>query len=133
MQSVRHDVMAHIYAYGQQCPKAAGIIHLGATSCYVTDNADLLLIRQGLEIVRAKLVAVIDHLAAFAHLTQAVPDHLFDLYFEATLGREDIVAFMARENPGALAAMRGTFAALAAANLWQTRRNTIRAALESTT
>ncbi|KAF0227343.1 MAG: cobaltochelatase [Beijerinckiaceae bacterium] len=78
----------------------------------------------------AEIAGTLDHLAAFAHLTHAVPDHLLDLYFEATLGREDIVAFMTRENPGALAAMRGTFAALAASGLWQTRRNTIRAALE---
>jgi cobaltochelatase CobN len=78
----------------------------------------------------AEIAGTLDHLAAFAHLTRAVPSHLFDLYFEATLGREDIVAFMGRENPGALAAMRGIFAALSASGLWQTRRNTIRAALE---
>ena len=70
---LRHDVMAHVHAYGDQCPTARSIIHLGATSCYVTDNADLLLIRQGLEIVRAKLVAVIDHLAAFATEYRALP------------------------------------------------------------
>lgn len=49
---VRHDVMSHVYAYGQQCPKAAGIIHLGATSCYVGDNTDIIVMRQGLELVR---------------------------------------------------------------------------------
>ena len=48
---VRHDVMSHVYAYGQQCPKAAGIIHLGATSCYVGDNTDIIVMRQGLELV----------------------------------------------------------------------------------
>ena len=51
---VRHDVMSHVYAYGQQCPKAAGIIHLGATSCYVGDNTDIIVMRQGLELIRKK-------------------------------------------------------------------------------
>lgn len=77
----------------------------------------------------AEIGATLDHLAAFAHLTRAVPAHLFDLYHEATLGREDLVAFMARENPGALAAMRDRFAALHAAGLWVTRRNSIAVAL----
>jgi adenylosuccinate lyase len=62
----RHDVMAHVHAYGDLCPKARGIIHLGATSCYVTDNADLLLIREALEMVRGRLAAVIDRLGRFA-------------------------------------------------------------------
>ena len=62
----RHDVMAHVHAYGDRCPKARAIIHLGATSCYVTDNADLLLMRQSLEILRSRLVGVIDQLAKFA-------------------------------------------------------------------
>ncbi|MFH1262520.1 MAG: adenylosuccinate lyase [Pseudomonadota bacterium] len=65
-REVRHDVMAHVYAYGLECPKAAGIIHLGATSAYVTDNADLVLIREGLRIIAGKLAAAIDRLAAFA-------------------------------------------------------------------
>lgn len=65
-KEVRHDVMAHVYAYGQQCPGAAGIIHLGATSCYVTDNTDLLNIYDGLELVRGKLLGVIKLLAEFA-------------------------------------------------------------------
>ena len=56
---VRHDVMSHVYAYGQQCPKAAGIIHLGATSCYVGDNTDIIVMRQGLELVRKKLIGVL--------------------------------------------------------------------------
>ena len=56
---VRHDVMSHVYAYGQQCPQAAGIIHLGATSCYVGDNTDIIVMRQGLELVRKKLVGVL--------------------------------------------------------------------------
>ncbi|MDZ4687639.1 MAG: adenylosuccinate lyase [Planctomycetaceae bacterium] len=65
-QRLRHDVMAHVHAYGDVCPTARPIIHLGATSCYVTDNTDLLLMRQGLEMLVAKLAAVIDHLARFA-------------------------------------------------------------------
>lgn len=62
-------------------------------------------------------------MAAFAHLARAVPAHLFDLYHDATLGRDDLVAFMERENPGALAALRDRFAALREAGLWVTRRN----------
>ena len=65
-RELRHDVMAHVHAYGDQCPSAKGIIHLGATSCYVTDNADLLLMREGLEMLRSRLVEVIDGLATFA-------------------------------------------------------------------
>ena len=63
---LRHDVMAHVHAYGDVCPSAKPIIHLGATSCYVTDNTDLILMRRGLEMLRAKLVATIDRLAKFA-------------------------------------------------------------------
>ncbi len=63
---LRHDVMAHVHAYGDACPTARPIIHLGATSCYVTDNTDLLLLRDALELVRQRLVAVLDRLAAFA-------------------------------------------------------------------
>ena len=63
---VRHDVMAHIYAYGLQCPKAAGIIHLGATSCYVKDNTDLIVMKEALQLVRTKLINVIDILSSFA-------------------------------------------------------------------
>ena len=63
---LRHDVMAHVHAYGDVCPAAKPIIHLGATSCYVTDNTDLFLLRRGLELLRAKLVASIDQLAKFA-------------------------------------------------------------------
>jgi len=65
-RKLRHDVMAHVHAYGDQCPSARGIIHWGATSCFVTDNADLILLRSALEIVRDRLVAVIDRLASFA-------------------------------------------------------------------
>ena len=63
---VRHDVMSHVYAYGLQCPKAKGIIHLGATSCYVGDNTDIILMREGLTLVRRRLVNVLKELAAFA-------------------------------------------------------------------
>ncbi len=70
---LRHDVMAHVHTYGDACPKARGIIHLGATSCFVTDNTDLLLIREALEMVRARLVAVIDRLANFAQQYRDLP------------------------------------------------------------
>ncbi|UWR85221.1 cobaltochelatase subunit CobN [Phaeobacter inhibens] len=78
----------------------------------------------------AEIAATLDHMAAFAHLAQVVQPHLFDLYFEATLGREDLVDFMERENPDALAAMRDRFRALFDAGLWSTRRNSIMAELE---
>ena len=65
-KEVRHDVMAHVYAYGLQCPKAKGIIHLGATSCYVGDNTDLIIMREALMLIRKKLVNVIACLAGFA-------------------------------------------------------------------
>ena len=58
-QKLRHDVMAHVHTYGELCPKAMPIIHLGATSCYVGDNTDVILMREGLELVRDKLVQVI--------------------------------------------------------------------------
>ena len=65
-KEVRHDVMSHVYAYGQQCPKAAGIIHLGATSCYVGDNTDIIVMTEALKLVKKKLVNVIAELAKFA-------------------------------------------------------------------
>ncbi|NQT41571.1 MAG: adenylosuccinate lyase, partial [Planctomycetes bacterium] len=65
-QKLRHDVMAHVHTYGDACPEAAGIIHLGATSCFVTDNADVLLLRDSLRLVRDRLVSVIDRLGRFA-------------------------------------------------------------------
>ena len=70
---LRHDVMAHVHAYGDVCPKARPIIHLGATSCYVTDNADLILLREGLAMLRDRLVAVIDRLARFAEAYRDLP------------------------------------------------------------
>ncbi|KGJ16953.1 cobaltochelatase subunit CobN [Paracoccus sanguinis] len=77
----------------------------------------------------AEIAATADHMAAFAHLAGVVPPHLFDLYHDATLGRDDLVAFMARENPAALAALRDLFHRLAEAGLWVTRRNSIAATL----
>ena len=67
-RKLRHDVMAHVHAFGDACPEARGIIHLGATSCYVTDNTDLILIRESLELVRRRLVRTIDRLSTFAEL-----------------------------------------------------------------
>jgi adenylosuccinate lyase len=69
----RHDVMAHIHAFGAKCPLAKGIIHLGATSCYVTDNGDLIVMREGLQHIRAQLVAVIDALSTFADKWKNLP------------------------------------------------------------
>ena len=70
---VRHDVMAHVHAYGEQCPAARGIIHLGATSCYVGDNTDLIVMRDALILVRKRLIHVISGLAAFADQYKAMP------------------------------------------------------------
>lgn len=72
-KTLRHDVMAHIHAYGEQCPKAMPIIHLGATSCYVGDNTDIILMREGLTLLRDKLVKVLSYLAAFADRYKALP------------------------------------------------------------
>ena len=74
---VRHDVMSHVYAYGLQCPKAKGIIHLGATSCYVGDNTDLIIMTEGLKLVRKKLVNVINELSKFADEYKALPTLAF--------------------------------------------------------
>lgn len=72
-KEVRHDVMSHVYAYGVQCPKAKGIIHLGATSCYVGDNTDLIIMTEALKLIRAKLINAIDHLADFAEKYRSQP------------------------------------------------------------
>ena len=74
---VRHDVMSHVYAYGVQCPKAKGIIHLGATSCYVGDNTDIILMSDALKLVRKKLINVIAELADFADKQKAQPTLAF--------------------------------------------------------
>lgn len=72
-KEVRHDVMSHVYAYGLQCPNAKGIIHLGATSCYVGDNTDLIIMTEGLKLIRKKLINVISNLADFAERYKAMP------------------------------------------------------------
>ena len=74
---VRHDVMSHVYAYGVQCPKAKGIIHLGATSCYVGDNTDIIIMSEALKLVRTKLVNVIAELAKFAEEQKNQPTLAF--------------------------------------------------------
>ena len=74
---VRHDVMSHVYAYGQQCPKAKGIIHLGATSCYVGDNTDIIIMSEALKLVKKKLVNVIDEFSRFADQYKSLPTLAF--------------------------------------------------------
>lgn len=74
---VRHDVMSHVYAYGVQCPKAKGIIHLGATSCYVGDNTDIIIMTEGLQLIRNKLVTVIRNLSKFADEYKVLPTLAF--------------------------------------------------------
>ena len=76
-KEVRHDVMSHVYAYGVQCPKAKGIIHLGATSCYVGDNTDIIVMTRALELVKKKLVNVIKEMADFADKYKAQPTLAF--------------------------------------------------------
>ena len=76
-KEVRHDVMSHVYAYGKQCPKAAGIIHLGATSCYVGDNTDIIVMTEALKLVKKKLVNVMKELADFAEEYKAQPTLAF--------------------------------------------------------
>lgn len=89
-KQVRHDVMSHVYAYGVQCPNAKGIIHLGATSCYVGDNGDIIIMKQALELIRSKLVNVIDLLAKFANEYKDLPILAFTHFQPAqptTLGK----------------------------------------------
>lgn len=74
---VRHDVMSHVYAYGVQCPNAKGIIHLGATSCYVGDNTDIIIMTEGLKLIRNKLITVIRNLSKFADEYKALPTIAF--------------------------------------------------------
>ena len=76
-KKVRHDVMSHVYAYGQQCPKAAGIIHLGATSCYVGDNTDIIVMTEALRLVKKKLINVIKVLSDFAEEYKGLPTLAF--------------------------------------------------------
>ncbi len=84
-KEVRHDVMAHVYTFGKAAPSAAGIIHLGATSCYVTDNADLVIYRDGLKYIRRELKSVIKNLAAFADEYKALPTLGYTHYQPAQL------------------------------------------------
>lgn len=100
-RQVRHDVMAHVYAYGAAAPKAAGIIHLGATSCYVTDNADLIIYRDGLRYLRNELLKVVSNLSDFAKkykdlptlgYTHYQPAQLVTVGKRATLWMQDFVS-----------------------------------------
>ena len=84
-KEVRHDVMAHVYTYGKAAPSAAGIIHLGATSCYVTDNADIVLYRDGLKYLRGELLKVIANLSRFAETYKATPTLGYTHYQPAQL------------------------------------------------
>ena len=84
-KEVRHDVMAHVYAYGKVAPTAAGIIHLGATSCYVTDNADLVIYRDALKYLRSELLGVLANLADFAEKYKALPTLGYTHYQPAQL------------------------------------------------
>ena len=84
-KEVRHDVMAHVYAYGKTAPEAAGIIHLGATSCYVTDNADIVIYRDGLKYLRGELLKVVANLAEFANTYKAMPTLGYTHYQPAQL------------------------------------------------
>ena len=84
-KEVRHDVMAHVYAYGKVAPSAAGIIHLGATSCYVTDNADLVLYRDGLQYLRGELLKVLANLSQFADTYKSTPTLGYTHYQPAQL------------------------------------------------
>ena len=84
-KEVRHDVMAHVYAYGKAAPSAAGIIHLGATSCYVTDNGDIILYREGLKYLRRELLKVVANLAEFADRYKSMPTLGYTHYQPAQL------------------------------------------------
>ena len=88
---VRHDVMSHVYAYGQQCPKAAGIIHLGATSCYVGDNTDIIIMTEAMKIVRKKLVNVIRILSHFAEENKDLPAQPTTVGKRATLWMQEFL------------------------------------------
>ena len=79
-KEVRHDVMSHVYAYGQQCPDAKGIIHLGATSCYVGDNTDLIIMREALTLVKKKIINTIASLAKFADTYKDLPTLAYTHY-----------------------------------------------------
>ena len=84
-RELRHDVMAHIHAYGEQCPDAMPIIHLGATSCYVTDNTDVIIMRRALELVAGKLIIAMEVLSDFALKYKALPTLAFTHFQPAQL------------------------------------------------
>ena len=84
-KQVRHDVMAHVYAYGKVAPSAAGIIHLGATSCFVTDNADLIIYRKALVYLRKELLSVIKNLSEFSYKYKDLPTLGYTHYQPAQL------------------------------------------------
>ena len=88
-KEVRHDVMSHVYAYGVQCPKAKGIIHLGATSCYVGDNTDIIVMNEALKLVKKKLVNVIDELASLLRNIK-IFQHLH-LHISSQLSQQQLV------------------------------------------
>lgn len=99
-KEVRHDVMSHVYAYGLQCPNAKGIIHLGATSCFVGDNTDVIIMRDALELIKSKIVTVLNHLKNFAMeykdmptlgFTHFQPAQLTTVGKRATLWMQDLV------------------------------------------
>ncbi len=99
-KEVRHDVMSHVYAYGLQCPSAKGIIHLGATSCYVGDNTDIIIMRDALLLIKKKVVTVLNHLSNFAikykdmptlGFTHFQPAQLTTVGKRATLWMQDLV------------------------------------------
>ncbi|OOM74686.1 adenylosuccinate lyase [Clostridium sp. BL-8] len=99
-KEVRHDVMSHVYAYGLQCPSAKGIIHLGATSCYVGDNTDIIIMRDALDLIKNKIVTVLNHLKKFAiqykdmptlGFTHFQPAQLTTVGKRATLWMQDLV------------------------------------------
>jgi len=104
-KEVRHDVMSHVYAYGVQCPKAKGIIHLGATSCYVGDNTDIIIMKKALILIKNKIINVIEHLSEFAlkykdlpalGYTHLQPAQLTTVGKRATLWMQDL--FLDLEN-----------------------------------
>ena len=89
-KEVRHDVMSHVYAYGIQCPKAKGIIHLGATSCYVGDNTDLIIMHEALRLIRRKIINIIKQLSDFSLTYKSLPTLAFTHFQPAqptTLGK----------------------------------------------
>ncbi len=107
---LRHDVMAHIHAWGDQCPEARPILHLGATSCYVTDNTDLILLREGLAFVKGQLVSVIANLRDFAMEWRELPTLGFTIFSRR------------RRRPLASAPVSGCRISCTTSRTWSTQR-----------